>query len=1543
MATTAVSNVKDVSAQLDHLLVEDALPGELDGFGAAERAAATEFLARLLVERQPDSPRIFIETIPTDSARRRMRLGIVNDDMPFLVDSVAAEIGAHGLAVDRVLHPVIGVRRDAEGSLRALGPRGDGANESLIYMEVERADARVRHKLEMAILALLAQVRHAVADWPQLRARLQADADALGESEGGALLRWFADNKLTLLGFGHFPLEGSPEDALGIARENGSALLSPAARKRALAHFKSGGQAPLLLKSNMISVVHRRVPVELVVVPKGDGLSIHAGLWTSAAMNARPSDIPVLRARLARLQAKLGFDPISHAGKALTHAVTALQRDVLIAMDDAALENVALAAMSLADRPRPSLAITRSPLARHLHAFIWLPRDELSTARRLAIIDMVSKAAEAPLLSWAMDLDDSGIVLIRLTLDIRDGGDLPDVAALNVALEAMVRGWRPAVEEALAEIDSASATRLALRFADAFPQAYRDGAGAQEAAHDICRIAQLAEAQMRGARLYRNMGDAPHLLRLKIYSLSALALSDAVPALENFGFRVIEELPTLLGATGELGHIHRFILALPEGQDAAPLLDRAAIIESALSAVLEGQAENDRFNQLMVGADLDARGVILLRALFRYLRQTGLAYGLQTVADALRKAAPVAQGLIALFDALHDPAVQAESAARAEAANTAIENGLAGVAAIDDDRILRLYRAVIRATLRTNMFAPAAAEALAFKLDSAHVPGLPDPKPWREIFVYSPRVEGIHLRAGPVARGGLRWSDRRDDFRTEILGLMKAQRVKNAVIVPTGAKGGFYPKMLPDPANRDAWLAEGTESYRIFIRTLLSITDNLVKGQLVHPSGVVIRDGDDPYFVVAADKGTATFSDIANAIALEQGFWLGDAFASGGSVGYDHKAMGITARGGWVSVVRHFAEMGIDVQRDAVRVVGCGDMSGDVFGNGMLLSKALKLVAAFDHRHIFFDPDPDPAVSWQERSRLFQLPRSSWADYDAKLISRGGGVFSRQEKTIRLTAEIKAMLGLEVDEMEPSALISAILKSDCDLIWFGGIGTYVKARAESNADVGDRANDAHRVNAEDLRAKVIGEGANLGVTQAARIAFALNGGRVNTDFIDNSAGVDCSDNEVNIKIALNAEVAEGALAMPDRNDLLARMTDDVAHLVLEDNRLQTLALSIAERGGADALPAQIRLIESFEAAGRLDRVVEGLASNEELLRRAADGKGLTRPELAVVMATAKLALQEAIEHSPLGMDAAAEADLLAAFPPAMQSAHASAICHHRLRNEIVATKVANRIVNRMGLIHPFELAEEEGCTLGDVAEAFVIAEQVYDVPALWREIETAEIGEDTRIILFEHLAIELRAHMADILRNSVAERSSAAAIAAYRPAVAQLAHALDDLMPPESRRQTRAFRERLLAAGAPPSIADALVRLAELDGAIGIAALSARTGVAELVTARAFTAVGEALGLDWAQGTAMQLDPRDPWERLLAAGLARDFQAMRLDFLARHGGKSPVEAVSKWQASSAARIAAFRAMIDRARLTTAPSPAMLAQIAGQARVLLNRA
>lgn len=1533
---------------ISHALLSRALPGELDGFDAEACSAAAAFIARAADCRRPGEPVIELESIA--GPHRFMRLAIVNDDMPFLVDSVAATVSAHNLAVDRLLHPVVAVRRDAAGVATEIRPTADSGErrESIIYMELERADARQRRALLDELAAVLANVRAAVDDWPLLKKAMRADADRLPDGEGAELLRWFLADHFTLLGHERRDRDLARHDALGLSRSDRQDLLTKGSIERAIAHFEQGGEAPLLIKSNLISTVHRRAPLDLLLVPEREdgrisGLSIHAGLWTSSALASAPGKIPVLRARLARLQERHGFDPAGHAGKALAHAFNALPHDLLTAFLPAELETLALTFMSLADRPRPKLVMIRSALARHIFAFVWLPRDDLTTARRVAIGRMLAEESRATILNWGVALESGDLALIRYTLDIRDGGKLPDVEALDQRISDMVRNWAPAIEAVLAELgDPGRAARLRLRYAQAFPPHYRARYAPAEAARDILRLSALA-GEARDVRLHRMAHDGDGQLRLKIFNVGgSVALSDAVPALENFGFKVIEELPATL--EDGLGRVHDFLLEVEEGA-ADALLARADQIEPAIAAVLSGAAENDAFNRLIVSNGMAPRAVVLFRAWFRYLRQTGLSYGLATVVDALRRAPDVAEGITALFDARHDPARQGDAAAAdaaADAAAAMIEAGLAKVAAADDDRILRHLRGVVAATLRTNAFAPAAAEALAFKLDSAQVPGLPAPRPWREIWVYSPRVEGIHLRAGPVARGGLRWSDRRDDFRTEILGLMKAQRVKNAVIVPTGAKGGFFPKQLPAPSNRDAWLAEGTESYRIFIRTLLSITDNIVQGEVRHPDAVVPRDGADPYFVVAADKGTATFSDVANAIALERGFWLGDAFASGGSQGYDHKAMGITAKGGWVSVQRHFAEMGVDVQTQSIRVAGCGDMSGDVFGNGMLLSKAIKLVAAFDHRHIFIDPDPDPATSWAERERLFALPRSSWADYDEKLISSGGGVFARTAKTITLSAEAQAALGLSEAQWEPAALISAILKSPVDLIWFGGIGTYLKARAESNSEVGDPGNDALRVNAEDVRARVIGEGANLGVTQAARIAFSALGGRINTDFIDNSAGVDCSDNEVNIKIALNREMTEGRLAFDDRNALLARMTDDVAELVLNDNRQQTLALSIAETGGADRLPSYIRLIETFEATGRLDRAVEGLAANDELLRRAQEGRGLTRPELAVLLSTAKLALQDAIEHTTLGQDPTLDSDLLAAFPAEMRERFPAAIGQHQLRSEILATKIANRIVNRLGMIHPFELAEEEGAALGDIAAAFVAAERLFGLPALWADIDAAPMAEASRLALLDAVAGGVRLQMADLLRAHDPGAQPGTLVARLQPGIARLGADVEALLEEEAQAASQTLVNRLTATGAPVEIVRRVARLHDMDGAIGLAALGAATGTDEIVLTRAFTHLGEALGLDWAQATANRLSPTDPWERLLASGLARDFQQMRLDFLARAPAGDPQARVAAWLDQQAQRVTQFRELVRRARATAAPNSAMLAQIAGQARVLLGR-
>ena len=1534
---------------LAHALVDSALPDEIADFTEQERLEAARFVAACVQRRPPGIALVRLESLGGQVGQRRMRICIVNDDMPFLVDSVANTIAARDVIIHRLLHPVLCVERDANGGLTSVGPlcEDERKRESIMYIEVDRADARERRDLVADLHHVLADVRAAVCDWKAMQAKMRADAAAIEDPEGRALLEWFADGAMTLLGYQVERLEGDPVDTLGFFRIPGEPT-DPGGALGAMNYFKAGGAVPLMAKADRKSTVHRRVPLDLVVVPVREngevtGIGVHAGLWTSQALTLPVEEVPVLRRIQADLEEEFGFDPRGHSGKALRHAITSLPRDQLINFSREAVRELVATAMSLADRPRPTLVLVRSILKGHLFAFVWLPRDELTTRRRTAIGEMVAEAAQAQIISWAVELGEGDLALIRFTLYLDPEAKTPDAALLDQRLDAMVRGWEPAVEEALgARVGAARATRLALTYMEDFPESYRAQTSPVEAAEDVLRICELDGANSRDARLFRNPGDAANELRLKTYRLAGvIPLSEAVPVFENFGFRVLEEQPTALDG-GQLGYIHDFALELPGDGHAEDVLKHGDVLERALAAVLEGRAENDAFNQLLVGVGLKPRDVVLFRAWFRYLRQTGLSYSMVTVVEALRRAPAVARGLIALFDAQHDPASQADREAATRNADAAINDGLAKVAAIDEDRILRLIRGVINATLRTNAYAESGREALAFKLDSSLVPGLPAPVPWREIWVYSPRVEGIHLRGGPVARGGLRWSDRRDDFRTEILGLMKAQVVKNAVIVPTGAKGGFYPKQLPPSSDRDAWLAEGTESYRTFIRALLSVTDNIVEGEIVHPDGVTIRDEDDPYFVVAADKGTASFSDVANQIAVSRNFWLGDAFASGGSQGYDHKAMGITARGAWISVQRHFREMGVDVQTQPIRIAGVGDMSGDVFGNGMLLSKAIKLVAAFDHRHIFIDPDPDPAKSWVERDRLFNLPRSSWADYDASLISAGGGVFPRTQKVIPLSPEIRALLDIDAAEVDPTTLISAILKAPIDALWFGGIGTYLKARSEANSDVGDPGNDAIRVNAADLRVKAVGEGANLAVTQAARIEFSQAGGRINTDFIDNSAGVDCSDNEVNIKIPLNSEMAAGRLTFEDRNALLAEMTDDVAAIVLEDNRLQTLALSIAEQGGAAALPPLVRAIEILEESGRLNRQVEGLESNEELMRRAQENRGLTRPELAVLLSTSKLALQAALEAGKITEDATLTPELCNAFPQVMQDRHGDAIVHHRLRRQIIATKIANRFVNRLGITAAFSLTEEEGASFGQAAACFVAAERLFDMDAVWRTLDTIDVKEEARLELFEQASEALQFHIADLLRNTSATTKIAEMVDSLRPGLDQLTAALGGLLREEARNQANAQRARLLAVGAPQEVVDRIVRLFELNGAIGIATLAQKLKIDPVELTRAYTKLGEALGLDWAQVAANRFAASDQWERLLTAGLAREFEQLRLEFLERRKGADPKAAVDQWVAAQGARIDQFRRLVDRARTASVTTAPMLAQIATQARVLLGR-
>jgi glutamate dehydrogenase len=1529
-------------------LTRNALPGETQGLSREAERGAAEFLAEVAAKRKKGEVALAIESTGGEAGRRRMRIAIVNDDMPFLVDSVANAIAGRQIAIHRLLHPVVCVERDESGVLDEVAPLcGDSSRqESMMYIELDRIDARGRQELATELRRVLADVRAAVRDWPELQARMRRDAGEIAEPEGRALLEWFAEGAMTLLGYQVETPYEQPSDALGIFSIPG-APTDPGGALGAMRYFEQGGDVPLMAKAERKSTVHRRAPLDLVVVPiREDGkivaIGIHAGLWTSQALTWPAEDVPVLRRRLEQLDKDFGFDPKGHSGKALRHALSSLPRDLLINLSIDAVRELVMMAMSLADRPRPALLQVRSILKGHLFTFVWLPREELTTGRRTAIAMLLESEVGAAVTSWSVELGDGDLALIRYTQYIDPETPLPDAQELDAVIVEMVRGWAPAVEgELILAVGSPRATRLALTYIPAFPEGYRSRTAPEEGAADILRLVALNDDSDRGVRVWQSEFDTPNQLRLKTYRTGGLIpLSDAVPVLENFGFRVLEEVPTAL-AGGSLGYIHDFRLEIATEADVASILSRVVQIEGAIANVLCGSAEDDEFNQLVLYAGLDTQAVVWLRAWFRYLRQTGSAFGLVTVVDALRRAPNATRALIGLFTAAHDPA-HSKREAELTRQGSALDASLAKVRSIDDDRILRRLRALVEAIVRTNAFAPAASEALAFKINSPLVPGLPAPVPWREIWVYSPRVEGIHLRGGPIARGGIRWSDRRDDFRTEILGLMKAQVVKNAVIVPTGAKGGFYPKQLPPPTNREAWLAEGTESYKIFMRSLLSLTDNLVNDKVVHPEQIVIHDGDDPYFVVAADKGTATFSDIANEIALAHNFWLGDAFASGGSHGYDHKTMGITAKGAWISVQRHFLEMGVDVQSDPVTVAGCGDMSGDVFGNGMLLSKSIKLVAAFDHRHIFIDPDPDPAASWAERKRLFDLPRSSWDDYDRKLLSKGGGIHPRTEKSIDLSTEARKLLGIDAKSLDPTILINVILKSSVDLLWFGGIGTYIKSSGQNDADVGDPANDGLRADALELRAKVIGEGANLAVTQAGRIEFAEHGGRINTDFIDNSAGVDCSDNEVNIKIPLNREMREDKLSFEARNKLLAKMTEDVAEIVLEDNRLQTLALSIGEAGGAQALPGFVRTIEILESTGRLDRKVEGLASTEELIRRLQDNRGLTRPELAVVLSVSKIVLKEAGEKLHLADDAVVAPQLFDAFPKPMRKAHEGSIRAHRLRDELLATKVANRLVNRLGPGVAFDLTEEEGASLQQVIAAFLVVERLLDLDKLWMQIEQAPLTETVRVELFAIAASTIRSHVSDILRSTGGEARVSALCELLEPGVRQIAAAATRLIRTEVRNEAMARREHLVALGASDEVVRGLVKLYELDGVFGIAALAARRKVDELALTRAYTKLGEALGLDWAQQQVARFRPADQWERLLTAGLARDFEQLRIDFLSRRNSKDPDKSVEEWIERQRPRIDQFRQLIGRARSEGQVSASMLAQIAGQARILLAR-
>ncbi|MDP3866325.1 MAG: NAD-glutamate dehydrogenase, partial [Rhodoferax sp.] len=1236
---------------------------------------------------------------------------IVHDDMPFLVDSVTMAINRSGRMVHWIVHPLLALERDADGKVaKALLARQDAGHKqaisSLILVECDRILlAADRDQLAAELAQVLRDVSAAVTDWAPMLAHLQAVREASassplsakGQQEGLEFLRWLESQHFTFLGARDYQLlreedgvklVAVPESGLGILRGEPK---TPVSRLPLDAlEFLDSDQLVLVTKAMTRATVHRPAWLDCLTVKRFDdagkvmGEARFLGLYTSKAYAAAVADIPQIRRRASDVMAAVGVLPESHAAKSLQTILNTYPRDELFQVDTATLTEHALGILRLQERQRVRVFLRRDPFGRFTSVQVFVPRDRYNTELRSKIGHELSRALDGQSIEFTPTLTDSPLARIHYTVRARQQAPRNvDVSALELRIAQLSQRWEDDCKQALLHIHGESqGLALAARFADNFPAAYQEDFSGRMAADDVQVLATLSAERPMAVRLYRPLDSAPGMVRFKIFSRTKVALSDSLPVLERMGARVLDEHPYQLrpaasGAAATEDWIHDLGLQLPPEIDFALVRER---FESLFVQVWCKTLESDDLNKLVLVTTLDARAIDVLRAYTRYFTQLNFPYSQSYLEAALYKNAASAQALVELFVARFDPARGQDRDALQATVGATLDAQLSAVASLDEDRILRQYHRSILATVRTNVWQTTPAgdykPCMSFKFRSHDVPGMPAPMPLFEIWVYSPRVEAIHLRMNKVARGGLRWSDRREDFRTEILGLVKAQQVKNTVIVPVGSKGGFVLKNPPAAADREAYLAEGIACYKLMLSGMLDVTDNLVKGEVVAPHKVVRHDVDDPYLVVAADKGTASFSDTANSVSADYGFWLGDAFASGGSVGYDHKEMGITARGAWESAKRHFRALSHDIQTTPFTVVGIGDMSGDVFGNGMLLSTQIKLVAAFDHRHIFIDPAPDVARSFAERQRLFHLPRSSWDDYDRSVMSEGGGIYPRAAKSIHLSAAAREVLGIEAQELSPSDLIHALLQAPVDMLYNGGIGTYVKSSQESHAQVGDKASDAFRVNGGQLRCKVLVEGGNLGCTQLGRIEFAQAGGLIYTDAIDNSAGVDCSDHEVNIKILLDRVVEAGDLTLKQRNDLLASMTEEVGHLVLADNYYQSQALDVACHRPLYVLGGQQRLIQWLEGAGRLNRAIEFLPSDEEFVRRRSLKQGLTAPEGAVVLAYAKMSVFDDLLASNLPDDPYFSRVLKAYFPKALSEKFADAIDQHPLKREIIATYVA---------------------------------------------------------------------------------------------------------------------------------------------------------------------------------------------------------------------------------------------------------------------------
>lgn len=1457
------------------------VPEDVARYEASELAQLAARVWDFMQQRKPGAARMTCETIEIGAPmapRNITVIEIVNDDMPFLVDSVMGELAARRLDVRLVAHPIFGLKRDDNGKLVTLGEPAAGARESVIHIHMEPIEsAELRAEIAAAIERVLGQVRVAVADWRPMRERteeivanLKSNPPPLPVDEIGEaihFLQWLLNDHFTFLGlrdyvFSEHALDADFASSLGIMRDASLRVLKHGDQHLDLTPeimaFLNEPRPLIITKANAHAHVHRRTYLDYIGVKKYDaegalvGEHRIVGLFTSSAYTRTAHEIPYLRRKIAAVEERAGFAPNSHSAKALANVLEHYPRDELFQIGEDTLFHFAMAIMRLEERPRVRVLARHDRFDRFVSAIVYVPRERYDSIMRVRIGDYLAKAFEGRVTAFFPFFPEGPLVRVHFIIG-RGAAAMPKVAleTLERDIAQIVRSWTDGLSDALAATHAPEKARaLFERYREAFTADFHDFYTPSSAADDIRAIETLSEDRPLAVDFRHRDEHEQDNVSLKVWSLGRpLPLSERVPVLENMGFKVVDERTYRIApGNGEKLWFHDMLLTRGDGSG-IDLQSGKARLEAAFLHVMRGMAENDGFNALTLQGGLGWRDVALIRTLSRYLRQIRVPHSQDYMWATLVKHAAVTSEIVELFHARFDP--------RGEAANLRdlnqkmiterIEQGLAKVESLDEDRILRFFVNAVQSAIRTNYFQTdkdgQLKPLIAIKFESGKLTDMPLPRPLYEIFVYSPRVEGIHLRFGKVARGGIRWSDRPQDFRTEILGLVKAQQVKNAVIVPVGAKGGFVPKQMPKNPTRDQFMAEGIASYKLFISTLLDITDNYAAdGSIVRPDNVVRHEGDDPYLVVAADKGTATFSDIANGLAIEHGFWLGDAFASGGSAGYDHKVMGITARGAWESVKRHFREMDINIHDTPFTVVGVGDMSGDVFGNGMLREDTIKLVAAFDHRDIFIDPDPDPKKSFAERKRLFDLPRSSWQDYDKALLSKGGGIYPRSSKEIRLSPEAQKLLGV-AEKVTPPQLMQAILKAKADLLFFGGIGTYVRASSEGDDAAGDRANDAIRITGADLQVKVVGEGANLGMTQRGRIEAALNGVRLNTDAIDNSAGVNTSDVEVNIKIAYAEPVRAGRLTLEARNAELAEMTDEVARLVLRNNYQQTLALSLAQRRGLEDFGFQQRLMQTLEQQGLLDRAVEYLPDEVVLADRRKRNLPLTRPELAVLLAYAKLTLYSVLLDSNVPDDPFLGREINRYFPKEMTARYPEALQSHRLRREIIATQLTNSMINRGGATLIVRIADQTGAAPAQIAAAFAAVRNSYDLIGLNGEIDTLDntVSGDMQLSLYAAVQDLLLDRLVWFLRNVDLKDGLEAIVAHYRDGITKVEAALDTALPKPAAAARDAHIAQLTRDGVPDAIARRIANLALTKAAPDIVTVAdrAKKSIAE-VTATYF-------------------------------------------------------------------------------------------------------